>query len=100
MGWKKTFKACSKCSRRHDDCSKFGMKYKIFTNANYYLCRESGSKFEVPNKARAHHRINQAEQGKYVISYHVKDAAGNDECKTRFRTVVVRDSLPPVTTLH
>jgi hypothetical protein len=115
MKWKKTFKACSKCSRRRDDCSKFGMKktfptvgalatfgmkYKIFTNSNYYLCRESGSKFEVPNKSRAHHRINQAEQGKYVISYHVKDAAGNKECKAPFRTVVVRDSLPPVITLH
>jgi hypothetical protein len=37
-----------------------------------------------------------AEKGKYVISYHVKDAAGNDECEAPKRTVVVKDRLKPV----
>jgi len=31
-----------------------------------------------------------------VISYHVKDAAGNDECEAPKRTVVVKDRLKPV----
>jgi len=111
----RTFKRCSRCSRRSDSCARYGMKKdsrpnafacKAFgskycvRNSNYYLCRETGSKFEVSSKGRHHSRINRAEQGKYVISYHVKDASGNKECKTGYRTVVVRDSLPPVITLH
>merc|ERR1712072_965588 len=45
-------------------------------------------------------RITRAEAGKYVIMYHVSDKAGNKECKTLKRTVVVKDTLPPVITLH
>merc|ERR1712072_123348 len=45
-------------------------------------------------------RITRAEAGKYVIFYHVSDKAGNKECKTQKRTVTVRDTLPPVITLH
>ena len=37
-----------------------------------------------------------AETGKYVISYHVKDKSGNAECFAPTRTVVVKDTLPPV----
>jgi len=37
-----------------------------------------------------------AEKGKYVISYHVHDGAGNAECAAPTRTVVVKDTLPPV----
>merc|ERR1712166_587612 len=39
-----------------------------------------------------------ASAGKYVISYHVADAAGNFAPR-RLRTVVVKDTLPPVITL-
>jgi len=37
--------------------------------------------------------------GKYVLSYHVEDKAGNDEAVTIKRTIVVKDTLPPVITL-
>lgn len=37
--------------------------------------------------------------GKYVLSYHVEDKAGNDEAETIKRTIVVKDTLPPVITL-
>merc|ERR1712216_906729 len=43
-----------------------------------------------------HHQIAHAEPGKYVIEFHAKDKAGNKECKATKRTVVVRDTLPPV----
>jgi hypothetical protein len=47
-------------------------------------------------------KINSAEAGKYVITYHVQDSSGNAQCTTsaNLRTVIVRDSLPPVITLH
>merc|ERR1719506_1955185 len=41
-----------------------------------------------------------AETGKYLIKFHVVDKAGNDECTTQVRTVVVRDTLAPVISLH
>merc|ERR1711968_273555 len=44
--------------------------------------------------------ITHAEVGKYVISYHATDNVGNTECETKFRTVIVRDTLPPVISLH
>jgi hypothetical protein len=40
-----------------------------------------------------------AEAGKFVIEYHVEDKAGN-KATGILRTVVVRDTLPPVITLH
>jgi hypothetical protein len=43
---------------------------------------------------------NRAETGKYLIKFHVSDKAGNPECQTRVRTVVVRDTLAPVISLH
>merc|ERR1711865_384200 len=44
-------------------------------------------------------KITNAEQGKYVIQYHVSDKEGNHECETLLRTVIVKDTLPPVITL-
>ena len=44
--------------------------------------------------------VSRAEAGKYVIFYHVQDKAGNAECSAPTRTVVVRDTLPPVISLH
>jgi len=43
---------------------------------------------------------NKAETGKYLIQFHVVDNAGNKECQTKVRTVVVRDTLRPVISLH
>merc|ERR1719399_1940935 len=45
------------------------------------------------------HQIQDAEQGKYVIQFHVEDKAGN-HAKIVKRTVIVKDTLPPVITLH
>jgi hypothetical protein len=48
-----------------------------------------------------HTKISRAEQGKYVIFFHVQDSSGNHECQpTPTRTVIVKDTLPPVITLH
>jgi hypothetical protein len=41
-----------------------------------------------------------AEPGKYVIQYHVSDAAGNKECMPMKRTVVVVDTLKPVISIR
>merc|ERR1719456_35038 len=38
--------------------------------------------------------------GKFQIAYHVQDQHGNWECTTRYRTVYVQDTLPPVLALH
>jgi hypothetical protein len=48
------------------------------------------------------HGPNHAEAGKYVIVYHVEDSSSNKQCanSANRRTVIVRDSLPPVITLH
>jgi len=48
----------------------------------------------------SHNSVTHAEVGKYVISYHATDNVGNTECETKFRTVIVRDTLPPVISLH
>jgi hypothetical protein len=50
--------------------------------------------------ALTHDQIERAEAGKYVINYHVEDSSGNPECASPSRTVIVRDTLPPVITLH
>jgi len=44
--------------------------------------------------------ISNSEVGKYVVAYHVADKAGNKECNTKFRTVIVSDTLAPVIALH
>lgn len=44
--------------------------------------------------------VTQAEQGKYIIHYHALDSAANSECVTLKRTVVVKDTMPPVISLH
>ena len=40
-----------------------------------------------------------AEIGMYEISYHVRDTAGNTECVTPRRTVIVKDTMKPQITL-
>jgi hypothetical protein len=47
-----------------------------------------------------HDEINRSDAGKYVIFYHVSDKAGNKEKFTPRRTVIVKDTLPPVITLR
>jgi len=45
-------------------------------------------------------KVRHAESGKYVISYKVSDSSNNPQCESPSRTVIVRDTLPPVLTLH
>merc|ERR1711968_319104 len=45
-------------------------------------------------------KVKRAEAGKYVISYKVSDSSNNPQCESPSRTVIVRDTLPPVLTLH
>jgi len=44
--------------------------------------------------------ITHAQKGKFVVMYHVRDNAGNTECETKYRTVIVQDTLKPVISLH
>jgi hypothetical protein len=90
----------------------------ITTNGNWfgdstYICRDDPSKGRVNfrgqwidsvqdrNNTQGDNvpKITNAEGGKYVIQFHVSDKAGNTECATKFRTVIVKDTLPPIITL-
>jgi len=53
-----------------------------------------------PSHDITHDQIAHAEQGKYIIEYRVNDLGGNPQCKVGKRTVVVKDTLPPVIMLH
>jgi hypothetical protein len=67
---------------------------------NYYLCTTGGTSTKLNHAAVKHSEIAHAENGKYIISYHVKDAAGNPECKPAYRTIIVRDTLVPIIALR
>jgi len=120
-----TFKTCEDCTRVtpygavEGDCSKYGMKMlqakdmaaakKLFLPAyfpargasNMYVCEGSSNTDNVHATSEKvdHRQISQAESGKYIIKYSVQDKAGNKHCKAGLRTVVVRDTLPPVITV-
>lgn len=114
---------------RNGDCAKHGMKMATFgvnakasakrhytkngaeeskyfpadarATSNYYLCSPH-TNGAVNSYHPQHGDISHAEQGKYIISYSVKDKAGNIQCGNdlKHRTVVVKDTLPPVISLH
>jgi hypothetical protein len=66
---------------------------------NFYVCvLRDEPKFAVSHTVK-HDKIAHAEQGKYIIKYHVRDAAGNSECTDASRVVIVRDTLAPVISL-
>jgi len=92
----------SKAAKAHFPAEYFPKKGET---SNEYLCtvRFADKINKVTDKMLAkstlkskHHQIAHAEPGKYIIEFHAKDKAGNKECKTAKRTVVVRDTLPPV----
>lgn len=121
-----TFKACDDCTRvkaygkAAGDCAKKGMKMlqpgaqmnaakmlfagKYFPargHTNAYICAgvtTTGSVSSTSEKV-SHEQISRAEAGKYVITFGVKDSSGNKQCKLAKRTVVVKDTLPPVITV-
>jgi len=79
--------------------AQFGAAYAtVKENTNTYLCTTTKAKFDISNKVK-HSEIAHAEAGKYIVTYAVKDAAGNKQCKQGRRTVIVSDTLPPVITL-
>lgn len=43
--------------------------------------------------------LQNAEQGKYIINFRVEDKAGNSQQNILSRTVIVKDTLPPVVSL-
>jgi hypothetical protein len=65
-----------------------------------YLCSTNDKGGPGTGVSNSNQRVNAypagAEEGKYVIKYHVTDLAGNAECMTVHRTVLVKDTLPPV----
>jgi len=71
-----------------------------------YLCSTNDQNVAITNDSNAHShsithdKISRAEAGKYVIYYHVSDSSNNPEEFSPSRTVIVRDTLPPVITLH
>lgn len=76
----------------------FGATYAtVNENTNTYLCTVGKANFDISNKVN-HDKIAHAETGKYVVSYNVKDKAGN-AAVTKKRTVIVADTLPPVIAL-
>jgi len=74
-------------------------------SSDMYLC-STNDQFKVSKViASSKQLVKKAQVGKYVIAFHVQDKAGNTEAscpgtKTQFRTVVVKDTLAPVISLH
>merc|ERR1712167_235979 len=44
--------------------------------------------------------LSSSEPGKYIITYRVEDSTGNTECQTGRRTVIIRDTMPPIIALR
>jgi hypothetical protein len=126
MGMGETVFPCKKCKRvipyasDHGDCVKKGMfmaKYsaammKVATNkfkgfvvskgasTDSYFCSTNDAHVEYNEHKKAAKKIAmRAEAGKFIIHFHVQDRAGNKECTTAKRTVIVKESLPPVVSL-
>jgi hypothetical protein len=84
----------------------FGDDYFADSSTTEYLCSTNDQDIALTNAFNAHShsithdKITRAETGKYVIFYHVSDSSGNAEESSPSRTVIVRDTLPPVITLH
>merc|ERR1711881_691038 len=77
--------------------------------SDYYLCSTNDHVTPLDNWDHIsddsslnidHDQITLAEAGKFIIIFRVSDLAGNTECDAPQRTVIVRDTLPPVITLH
>jgi hypothetical protein len=82
--------------------AKFGAQYFPAAGATSddYLCSTNDERMDPHiTQTATHDQITRAEAGKYVIHFHVSDKAGNKECSTLQRTVIVRDTLPPVISL-
>jgi len=83
-------------------------EYAKVGNMETFICTETeaaATASSVHGSGLLQDQIADAEQGRYVISFHVEDKAGNKQCdETKGltclkRTVVVKDTLPPVVSL-
>lgn len=84
--------------------SVFPRQARLVGNLDDYVCTVDSSIEEITQLTTAasvttNSYISDAEQGKYIIKFNVEDKAGNAADKL-YRTVVVKDTLPPVITLH
>merc|ERR1712028_10690 len=92
-------------TRKQKKQAKAKFAKKFFTTdkrstSDDYLCSTNDERMDPHiTQTATHDQITRAEAGKYVIIFHVSDRAGNKETKTLKRTVIVRDTLPPVITL-
>jgi hypothetical protein len=86
--------------------AKFGTQYiNSASSSDDYICSTNDFAYAVKDLdagqakqtlGMKHSDITHAEAGKYVVSYHVQDKAKNKECSSPVRTVIVKDTLPPV----
>jgi len=84
--------------------SVFPAQARLVGNLDDYVCTVDPAVEELTQLTNAatagpSSYISDAEQGKYIIKFNVEDKAGNAATKLH-RTVVVKDTLPPVITLH
>jgi hypothetical protein len=68
-------------------------------NLDDYLCTVTEITRSASTTLFHHNKMGGAESGRYVIKFNVEDKAGNAASKV-MRTVIVKDTLPPVITLH
>jgi len=77
-----------------------GMKVTKGASTDSYFCSTNDAHVEYNDHKKAAKRPKmRAEAGKFVINFHVQDRAGNKECRVAKRTVIVKESLPPVVSL-
>merc|ERR1712070_1196053 len=72
-----------------------------FAYSNYYVCSTNDQNLKFGRTTKNTQSLSEKmRKGKYVISYYVQDKAGNHQRAVAKRTVVVKDTLPPVITLR
>jgi hypothetical protein len=76
--------------------------FPTYGNLDNYLCTVVETNNQVRNlhQFATHEHISNAEQGKYIINFRVEDKAGNHQFEKLKRTIIVKDTLPPVITLQ
>jgi hypothetical protein len=82
-------------------CAQFGLEAPAHMTAHAKakfgknkVCAMNDEKIDLGYGRKAH--SPHSHPGTYKIRYHVVDRNGNKECQTPIRTVVVKDTLPPV----
>jgi hypothetical protein len=78
------------------------MKIPAGSSTNDYVCSTTTASVKgvVLKATTVLPKITNAEPGVFVIAYHAKDRSNNKECIAAKRTVVVKDTLPPVIVVH